>query len=137
DGSRCRFFVTWLRHGVGEAAFGQTGAAAGRCAASKRDGPRGTGWERCEGGTACGRDGRVRLEGAAADITVRSQCIFGPWRARAGLMKWLLLLAAAWQAHSADVCEPAKLQGAYGVQLSGDTTISGRATPVAAIGRLV
>ena len=52
-------------------------------------------------------------------------------------MKWLLLLAVVCQAHSADVCEPRKFEGAYGVQLSGNTTISGAPKPVAAIGRLV
>jgi hypothetical protein len=53
------------------------------------------------------------------------------------LMKWLLLLAVVYQAHSADVCDPRKFAGAYGVQLSGSTSISGSPTPVAAIGRLV
>lgn len=52
-------------------------------------------------------------------------------------MKWLLLLAVVCQAHSADVCDPGKFEGAYGVQLSGATTISGEAKPVALIGRLV
>ena len=52
-------------------------------------------------------------------------------------MKWLLFLAVVWQAHSADVCDPRKFDGAYGVQLSGTTTISGTAQPVAVIGRLV
>jgi hypothetical protein len=51
-------------------------------------------------------------------------------------MKYLLLLAAVWQAHSADVCDPGKFAGAYGVELSGNTTISGTPTPVAVIGRL-
>ena len=52
-------------------------------------------------------------------------------------MKWFLLIAVVWQAHSADVCDPRKFSGAYGAQLSGDTTISGSPTPVAVIGRLV
>jgi hypothetical protein len=52
-------------------------------------------------------------------------------------MKWLLLIAVVYQAHSADVCDPRKFEGAYGVQLSGTTTISGAVKPVALIGRLV
>ncbi len=51
-------------------------------------------------------------------------------------MKYLLLLAVVLQAHSASVCDPRKFAGAYGVQLSGNTTISGAPTPVAVIGRL-
>ncbi|SPE31069.1 conserved hypothetical protein [Candidatus Sulfopaludibacter sp. SbA3] len=52
-------------------------------------------------------------------------------------MRWLLFIALVYQAHSADVCEPRKFQGAYGVQLSGTTTISGERKPVALVGRLV
>ncbi len=52
-------------------------------------------------------------------------------------MRWLLFLAVVSQAHSADVCDPRKFDGAYGVQLSGNTTISGTPKPVAVIGRLV
>ncbi len=52
-------------------------------------------------------------------------------------MKWLVFLVFVWQAHSADVCDPRKFSGAYGVQLSGNTTISGSPQPVALIGRLV
>ncbi|HWC97458.1 MAG TPA: hypothetical protein VG456_11925 [Candidatus Sulfopaludibacter sp.] len=52
-------------------------------------------------------------------------------------MRWLLLLAAVYQAHSALVCDPQKFAGSYGVQLSGTTTISGEIKPVAAISRLV
>jgi hypothetical protein len=37
----------------------------------------------------------------------------------------------------ADVCNPASLQGPYGFQLSGDTTISGESKPVSAVGRIV
>jgi hypothetical protein len=44
------------------------------------------------------------------------------------------LSASAW---CADVCDPAKLQGAYGFQLSGHTTISGDSTPVVSVGRIV
>jgi hypothetical protein len=38
---------------------------------------------------------------------------------------------------AADVCDPAKLAGAYGFQLSGHTTISGDSKPVVSVGRLV
>jgi hypothetical protein len=37
----------------------------------------------------------------------------------------------------ADVCNPAELPGTYGVQLSGNTTISGESKPVSNIGRIV
>ena len=37
----------------------------------------------------------------------------------------------------ADVCNPADLQGPYGFQLYGDTTISGEAKPVSNLGRMV
>jgi len=37
----------------------------------------------------------------------------------------------------AEVCNPTDLQGPYGFQLSGETTISGQSKPVANIGRLV
>jgi len=36
-----------------------------------------------------------------------------------------------------DVCDPAKVGGAYGFQLSGNTTISGNSKPVVSVGRLV
>ncbi len=36
----------------------------------------------------------------------------------------------------AQVCNPADIQGGYGFQLSGKTTISGKETPTAAVGRL-
>jgi hypothetical protein len=49
---------------------------------------------------------------------------------------YLAALAAAVSAQPVDVCDPAKFQGAYGFQLSGQTTISGTAKPVASIGRL-
>jgi hypothetical protein len=52
-------------------------------------------------------------------------------------MKWFVLIALVYQAHAADVCDPRKFAGAYGVQLSGDTTISDKVEPVALIGRLV
>jgi hypothetical protein len=37
----------------------------------------------------------------------------------------------------ADVCNPASLQGPYGFQLSGDTTISGESKPVSNVGRML
>jgi hypothetical protein len=37
----------------------------------------------------------------------------------------------------ADVCNPADLQGPYGFQLSGETTISGESKPVTNMGRMV
>jgi hypothetical protein len=39
-------------------------------------------------------------------------------------------------AQTTSVCNPAKLEGAYGFQLSGRTTISGDSQPMAGIGRL-
>ena len=47
----------------------------------------------------------------------------------------ILVLAAALPA-AAQVCTPRNFSGAYGYQLSGNTTISGDSKPVAAIGRL-
>lgn len=44
--------------------------------------------------------------------------------------------ATALAAQEVDVCNPAKLQGAYGFQLSGQTNISGTSKPVASIGRV-
>jgi hypothetical protein len=51
----------------------------------------------------------------------------------------ILALAAALAAAAcaADVCDPSKLAGAYGFQLSGNTTISGDSKPVVSVGRLV
>ena len=51
----------------------------------------------------------------------------------------IIALAAALAAPvcAADVCDPAKLEGAYGFQLSGDTNISGDSKPVVSVGRLV
>jgi hypothetical protein len=37
----------------------------------------------------------------------------------------------------ADVCDPTKLAGPYGFQLSGETTISGESKPVSNVGRMV
>ena len=45
--------------------------------------------------------------------------------------------ALAVPACAADACDPAKLEGAYGFQLSGHTTISGDSKPVVSMGRLV
>jgi hypothetical protein len=50
----------------------------------------------------------------------------------AALGAWPIVAAA----QTTSVCDPAKLQGAYGFQLSGRTTISGESQPVASIGRL-
>src|ERR1039457_2384696 len=36
----------------------------------------------------------------------------------------------------ADVCDPTKLAGPYGFQLSGETTISGESKPVSNVGRM-
>jgi hypothetical protein len=48
-----------------------------------------------------------------------------------------LAAALAVPARAADACDPAKLEGAYGFQLSGHTTISGDSKPVVSVGRLV
>ena len=48
-----------------------------------------------------------------------------------------LAAALAVPAGAADACDPAKLGGAYGFQLSGQTTISGDSKPVVSVGRLV
>jgi len=40
-------------------------------------------------------------------------------------------------AHAAEVCNPNDLNGAYGLQMAGSTTIGGRAQPIAVIGRIV
>lgn len=53
------------------------------------------------------------------------------------MSKFLLLAVLALPVLAADVCNPRVFQGAYGFQLSGDTTISGDAKPVASVGRLV
>jgi hypothetical protein len=58
----------------------------------------------------------------AASIIAAFACIGG----------WPLVASA----QTASVCNPAKLQGAYGFQLSGHTTISGDSQPVASIGRI-
>jgi hypothetical protein len=50
----------------------------------------------------------------------------------ASISVWSLVASA----QTTSVCDPAKLQGAYGFQLSGRTTISGESKPVASIGRL-
>lgn len=53
-------------------------------------------------------------------------------------MREILLLAAlAIPLVRADVCDPKQFAGAYGFQLSGETTISGDAKPTVSVGRLV
>ena len=49
---------------------------------------------------------------------------------------WIGVWPLVASAQTTNVCDPAKLQGAYGFQLSGRTTISGDSKPVASIGRL-
>ena len=49
---------------------------------------------------------------------------------------WIGVWPLVASAQTTSVCDPAKLQGAYGFQLSGRTTISGDSKPVAGIGRL-
>ena len=46
-------------------------------------------------------------------------------------------LACTSRAQAVDVCNPAQLQGAYGFQLSGRTTISGTSKPFTSVGRLI
>ncbi len=48
---------------------------------------------------------------------------------------WILVSCAGWA--SAQVCAPANLEGAYGFQLAGTSTISGNPTPISSVGRLV
>jgi hypothetical protein len=48
-----------------------------------------------------------------------------------------LAVALAAPACAADACDPTKLEGAYGFELSGHTTISGDSKPVVSVGRLV
>ena len=54
-------------------------------------------------------------------------------RIAAALFAWLLFPLPS--AHAA-VCDPKRLQGAYGLLLTGNTTIGGPARPVAVVGRL-
>lgn len=49
---------------------------------------------------------------------------------------WIGALPLFASAQTVSVCDPAKLDGAYGFQLSGRTTISGDTKPVASMGRL-
>jgi hypothetical protein len=51
-------------------------------------------------------------------------------------MRTILILAAALSLR-AQVCDPAKLIGSYGFQLSGTTTISGDEEPTTSLGRIV
>jgi hypothetical protein len=59
----------------------------------------------------------------AASIIIAAFASIGVWPAVAS-------------AQATDVCDPPKLHGAYGFQLSGRTTISGDSKPVGGIGRL-
>ncbi len=57
---------------------------------------------------------------------------------RVGVARLLpLILALGLPAFGEDSCTLAALQGPYGVQLSGDTTITGNPKPVTSLGRLV
>lgn len=47
------------------------------------------------------------------------------------------ILVLSFSAHAADSCNPRDLQGAYGFQLTGETTISGLSKPAVSLGRLV
>src|SRR5579871_394680 len=49
----------------------------------------------------------------------------------------LILISALGLPLWADVCDPKDLQGTYGFQLSGETTISGQSKLVANVGRMV
>jgi hypothetical protein len=49
----------------------------------------------------------------------------------------LTLIGVPGLALGADVCNPTDLQGTYGFQLSGKTTISGESKPVSNVGRMV
>ncbi len=49
----------------------------------------------------------------------------------------LLSSVACFRCFGADFCVPADIHGPYGFQLTGTTMISGTATPIAAVGRLV
>lgn len=53
------------------------------------------------------------------------------------LALWLTFILALGLPLCAEVCNPKDLQGPYGFQLFGETTISGESKPVANIGRLV
>ncbi len=54
-------------------------------------------------------------------------------------MRWraLLIFAGLVSLRAADVCDPKSLQGPYGFQISGETTISGEAKPATSLGRIV
>ncbi len=56
----------------------------------------------------------------------------------AWLPRWLTLISVlGLPLAAADVCDPGQVQGPYGVQLSGVTTISGDSKPVISLGRLI
>lgn len=57
---------------------------------------------------------------------------------RARLAPFITLISAlSLPLGAADICDPGHLQGTYGFQLSGDTTISGNSRPVTSLSRLV
>ncbi|HEV3198180.1 MAG TPA: hypothetical protein VGZ73_09740 [Bryobacteraceae bacterium] len=63
------------------------------------------------------------------------RCSLTNYGARAALLTILLALAS-FQAFAADICAPTDIYGPYGLQLAGTTTITGKETPIASIGRL-
>lgn len=68
-------------------------------------------------------------------MLVRTQMVTTPIIALAASIA--LGAALAVPVRAADVCDPAKVSGAYGFELSGHTTISGESKPVVSVGRLV
>jgi hypothetical protein len=64
-----------------------------------------------------------------------SKLVAAPLPMRVTLL--LTLILALGPLLCADVCNPKDLQGPYGFQLSGETSISGESQPVANIGRIV
>jgi hypothetical protein len=57
---------------------------------------------------------------------------------RAWLLPWLTLISVlGLPLGAADVCDPGQVRGPYGVQLSGETTISGDSKAVTSLGRLI
>jgi len=49
----------------------------------------------------------------------------------------VLLSAPSFTDASSEICDPAAVQGVYGFQLSGDTTIAGDVKPAVSVGRIV
>jgi hypothetical protein len=69
----------------------------------------------------------------------RLQCYYLPEMTSASILAAFACIGAwplAASAQAITVCNPAQLQGAYGFQLSGRTTISGDSKPVVGIGRV-